>query len=60
MAKYKKLDDLELVFVNEPLSEKEDKDFSDFLKDRKTKSSPKSKQIKNTQKAIQPKKEVLA
>lgn len=60
MAKYKKLDDLELVFVNEPLSEKEDKDFSDFLKNRKTKLLPKSKRNQYTRTAIKPKKEKLA
>lgn len=60
MANYKKIDDLELVFVNEPLSEKEDKEFSNFLKNRKTKSLPKSKQNQKTQIAIKPKKEELA
>ena len=60
MANYKKIDDLELVFVNEPLSEKEDKEFSDFLKDRKTKSLPKSKQNQKTQTAIKPQNAELA
>jgi hypothetical protein len=59
MTNYKKIDDLELVFVNEPLSEKEDKEFSDFLKNRKTRSSPKSKQTQKTQPAIKPKKAEL-
>ncbi len=60
MANYKKLDDLELVFVNEPMSEKEDKDFSDFLKNRKTKPLPKSKQYQKTPTVTKPKKEELA
>jgi hypothetical protein len=60
MANNKKIDDLELVFVNEPLSEKDDKEFSDFLKDRKTRSSPKSKHTRNTQTAVQSIKEELA
>ena len=60
MVNYKKIDDLELVFVNEPLSEKEDKEFSDFLKNRKTKSLPKSKQNQKKRSAIKPKKEESA
>jgi len=35
MVNFKKIDDKDLVFVNKPLSEKEDKEFSDFLKARK-------------------------
>ena len=60
MADYKKTDDFELIFVNEPLSEKEDKEFSDFLKNLKTKPLPKSKQNITTKTAIKPKKEELA
>jgi hypothetical protein len=59
MANYKKINDFELVFVNESLSEKDDKDFSDFLKNHKTKSSPKSKQTQKTQAAIKPQKTEL-
>ncbi|WP_157280376.1 hypothetical protein [Pedobacter borealis] len=32
------MDDKDFVFVNKPLTEKEDKEFSDFLKTRKKKS----------------------
>jgi hypothetical protein len=60
MADLKKTVDFELVFVNEPLSEKEDKEFSDFLRNLKTKSLPKSKQNKTTKTALKPKKEELA
>lgn len=60
MANYKKTNDFELVFVNEPLSDKEDKEFSDFLKNRKTKSLPKSKQTQKKQTEIKSKKSELA
>ena len=32
MVDFKKMDDKDFVFVNRPLSDKEDKAFSDFLK----------------------------
>ena len=35
MINFKKMDDKDFVFVNKPLSEKEEKEFSDFLKSRK-------------------------
>jgi hypothetical protein len=38
MINFKKIDDLDLVFVNKPLTAKEEKEFSDFLKARKSKS----------------------
>lgn len=37
MVDFKKMDDKDFVFVNRPLSDKEDKAFSDFLKSRKAK-----------------------
>lgn len=37
MINFKKMDDKDFVFVNKPLSDKEEKEFSDFLKSRKTK-----------------------
>ncbi len=37
MINFKKMDDKDFVFVNKPLSKKEEKDFSDFLKSRKAK-----------------------
>lgn len=37
MANFKKNNDHDFVFVNKPLTEKEDKEFSDFLKSRKSK-----------------------
>jgi hypothetical protein len=60
MANFNKMDDLEFVFVNKSLSEKEDKEFSDFLRNRKTKSTPKSKQNQNARSASKPKKTELA
>jgi len=41
MANYKEMDDQDFVFVNEPLTEKEEKEFSDFLKKRKTRKKTK-------------------
>ena len=37
MINFKKMDDKDFVFVNKPLSDKEEKEFSDFLKSRKAK-----------------------
>jgi hypothetical protein len=38
MINFKKMDDKEFVFINKNLSEKDDKQFSDFLKKRKTRN----------------------
>ena len=38
MINFKKMDDKDFVFENKPLSDKEEKEFSDFLKSRKTKT----------------------
>ena len=38
MINFKKMDDKDFVFINKPLTEREDKEFSDFLKTRKKKS----------------------
>ena len=35
MVNFKKLDDKDFVFINKPLNENEEKEFSDFLKNRK-------------------------
>jgi hypothetical protein len=40
MINFKKMDDKDFVFVNKPLSSREEKEFSDFLKLRKTKAKP--------------------
>jgi hypothetical protein len=48
MINFKKIDDKDFVFVNKPLSQKEEKEFSDFLKNRKAKQKqalPASKAI---------------
>ena len=36
MVNFKKIDEKDFVFINKPLSLKEEKEFSDFLKLRKT------------------------
>ena len=36
MVNIKKIDEQDLVFVNKPLTAKEEKEFSDFLKERKS------------------------
>ena len=38
MIDFKKMDDKDFVFINKPLNGKDDKAFSDFLKNRKAKS----------------------
>ena len=35
MVNFRKMDDKDFVFINKPLNEKEEKEFSDFLKNRK-------------------------
>ena len=52
MINFKKMDDKDFVFVNKALSEKDDKEFSDFLKSRKTKerkvtATKKGKELQN-------------
>ena len=37
MINFKKMDEKDFVFVNKPLSEREEKEFSEFLKSRKAK-----------------------
>ena len=38
MINFKKMDDKDFVFVNKSLSKKEENEFSEFLKSRKTKA----------------------
>ena len=38
MINFKKMDDKDFVFVNKLLSDKEEKEFSEFLKSRKAKA----------------------
>jgi hypothetical protein len=42
MINFKKMDDKDFVFINKPLSAKDEKEFSEFLKLRKTKKKLKS------------------
>lgn len=37
MKNFKKIDDFDFIFINKSLTEKEDKEFSNFLKERKEK-----------------------
>lgn len=37
MIDFKKMDDKDFVFISKPLNKKDDKAFSDFLKNRKPK-----------------------
>lgn len=37
MANFKKMDDHDFVFVNKPMTVTEEKEFSDFIKSRKSK-----------------------
>ncbi len=37
MIDFKKMDEKDFVFISKPLTDKEDKAFSEFLKTRKTK-----------------------
>jgi len=53
MANFKKIDDHDFVFVNKPLTAKEEKEFSDFLKSRKSKAK------RNTQTPSKPKIEIV-
>lgn len=51
MINFKKMDDKDFVFINKPLSQKEEKEFSDYLKLRKIKTSRTTARKK--QKALQ-------
>ena len=48
MINIKKIDEKDFVFVNEPLSKEEEKEFSEFLKSRKTKAPAKRKEVHKT------------
>ena len=41
MANFKKMDDHDFVFVNKPMTVTEEKEFSDFIKSRKSKTKSK-------------------
>ena len=51
MVNLKKMDDKEFVFIKKPLDEKEEKLFSEFLKNRKVSNSlRKKKTVSRTEK----------
>lgn len=50
MIDFKKMDEKDFVFISKPLTEKEDKAFSKFLKTRKTKTLRMKKANKTTRK----------
>jgi hypothetical protein len=41
MANFKKMDDHDFVFINKPMTVTEEKEFSDFIKSRKSKTKSK-------------------
>jgi len=45
MVRYKKIDDKDFVFLNEPTLEAEEKAFSEFIQQKKLKKYPKQKAI---------------
>lgn len=51
MIDFKKMDNKDFVFINKVLNDKEDKAFSDFLKNRESK--PARTKIKKRRKALQ-------
>jgi hypothetical protein len=51
MINFKKMDDKDFVFISKNLSEKDDQEFSNFLRKRKTRNLPKND--KNKSKEIQ-------
>ncbi len=50
MINFKKMDEKDFVFINKPLSEKEEKEFSEFLKNRKSLNRHTIKRRKNIHK----------
>ena len=53
MVNFKKMDDHDFVFVNKPMTVKEDKEFSDFLKSRNLKAKSKQKTRVKTKSKIE-------
>jgi hypothetical protein len=51
MINFKKMDEKDFVFINKPVSDREDNAFSEFLKNRKTKTL-RTKKVKK-QKTLQ-------
>jgi len=43
MVNFKKMDEKDFVFVNRPISKKEDEAFSEFLKTRKAKAKTRAR-----------------
>jgi hypothetical protein len=48
MINFKKMDDKDFVFIKKSLDEKEEKEFSDFLKNRKLLKKPSGKRKHKT------------
>lgn len=53
MINFKKMDEKDFVFISKPLSDKEDKAFSEFLKNRKAKNLQ-TKKTKKASRELQP------
>ena len=47
MINFKKMDDKDFVFISKNLSEKDDQEFSNFLRKRKTRNLPKNDKNKS-------------
>ena len=58
MINFKKMDEKDFIFISKPLSDKEDKAFSEFLKTRKEKALP-VKKIKKASRELKLKKHEL-
>jgi hypothetical protein len=52
MINFKKMDDKDFVFINKNLSEKDDKEFSNFLKKRKSRNLLTNDKKKSTKKTL--------
>jgi len=52
MVNFKKMDEKDFVFINKPLNEKEEKEFSDFLKKKKLKTKSKMSKTSGKQKVL--------
>lgn len=53
MANFKKMDDHDFVFINKPVTVAEEKEFSDFLKSRKSKTKSKKETRTKTRTKIE-------
>lgn len=50
MVNFKKMDEKDFVFINKPLSAQEEKEFSDFLKNRRIRKRRTAAPVKSNKK----------